>query len=208
MVIATSNGPCLRVSHGSVPVSANAASARLPASCAAFAKMIGAERAGRQEHDLPVGQMRRERARDVVLRGRGRRAEDQFGIAHGLGDVGRDQRRLRLVPPAKILHRDGAARRVVRLDGLGVAPPQPHVVAGERHVARRRERAVAAAEDRDAHQVRSSSRSTKCCTLPIALRGSASTNTYSRGTLKRASCASRCASSARASHVAPARRTT
>ena len=39
IVIATSNGPCLRVSHGRVPVSANAASARLPASCCAFAKM-------------------------------------------------------------------------------------------------------------------------------------------------------------------------
>ena len=39
IVIATSNGPCLRASHGSVPVSAKAASARLPASRAALAKM-------------------------------------------------------------------------------------------------------------------------------------------------------------------------
>ena len=35
-----SNGPCLRVSQGSVPVSANATSARLPASCAALANSI------------------------------------------------------------------------------------------------------------------------------------------------------------------------
>ena len=39
IVIATSNGPCLRVSHGKVPVSAKATSARLPASRAALAKM-------------------------------------------------------------------------------------------------------------------------------------------------------------------------
>ncbi len=149
-----------------------------------------------------------ERARDIVLRGRGGRAEDQFGVAHRRGDVVRHQRQLRLVPPAKILHRDDAAGRVVCLHGFDVAPPQPHVVTGKRHVARRRERAIAAAEHCDAHQLRPVSRSTKCCTLPIALRGSASTNTYSRGTLKRASCVSRCASSARASHAAFGRRTT
>ena len=37
MVIAASKGPCLRVSHGSVPVSANATLARLPASHAVLA---------------------------------------------------------------------------------------------------------------------------------------------------------------------------
>ncbi len=111
MVIATSNGPCLRVSHGSVPVSAKLTSARLPASRVALAKMIEPNVPGGRNTTWPSREMRRERARDVGLRGRRSGAEDQFGTAHGLGDVGRDQRKLRLVPPAEILHDDARAGR-------------------------------------------------------------------------------------------------
>src|SRR6476660_2495797 len=107
---------------------------------------------------------------------------------------------------AEVLQDDGAADRLMHLDRCTVAPPEPHLLAGKREIARRRERAVAAAKHRDFHDCRSFprkrvsssffswlwvpafagtsgesfSRSTKCCTLPIALRGSASTNTYSR----------------------------
>ena len=52
------------------------------------------ERAGRQEHHLPVGQMRRERARNIRLCRRRSRTQNELGAAHGLGDVGGDQRRL------------------------------------------------------------------------------------------------------------------
>jgi len=91
MVIATSNGPCLRVSHGSVPVSAKAASAGLPASHG-LREDVGTECARRQEHDLTVCEMRREHARDVALCGRWRRTEDQLGAVHGFADVVGNQR--------------------------------------------------------------------------------------------------------------------
>ena len=179
MVIATSNGPCLRVSHGSVPVSAKATSARLPASRTALANMYRAEGAGRQEHDLAVGEMRRQRARDVVLRGRRRRTEDQLGAAHRLADVGRDERRAcaswrpaksltMIVPPAARCAATAArSRRHSRTSWPG-----------QRQIARRRERAVAAAEHRDPSVcARPFSRSTEMLHLAQALRGSCSTNT-------------------------------
>ena len=84
-VMATSSGPCLRVSHGSVPVSAKATSARLPASRAALANSTSRTSPGGRNTTCPSTQMRRERAGDVGLRGRGRRAQDQLGAAHGLG---------------------------------------------------------------------------------------------------------------------------
>ena len=85
-----------------------------------------------------------------AVAGAGQRISSASRTASAMSFVTSDE--LRLMPPAKILHDDRAAGRVVRRDRRGIAPPQPHVVAGERHVARRRERAVAAAEDRDAHQ--------------------------------------------------------
>ena len=85
--MATSNGPCLRASQGSVPVSAKLALARLPASCAAVAKIIEPNVAGGRNTTWPSRQMRREQAGDIGLRERRGRAQDQFGVADGFGDV-------------------------------------------------------------------------------------------------------------------------
>ena len=103
MVMATSNGPCLRVSQGSVPVSAKLTAARLPASCAALAKIIEPKVAGGRNTTWPSRKMRREQPRDIGLReGRGR-AQDQLGAADGFGDVGRHQRQLHVVPAVRVL---------------------------------------------------------------------------------------------------------
>jgi NAD/NADP octopine/nopaline dehydrogenase, alpha-helical domain len=75
-----------------------------------------------------------------------------------------------------------------------VTPPQPHLMSGQREVACCCERAIPSAQNGNAHQRGSAfCLSKKCCTLPSALRGNASTNTTSRGTLKRASSAATCA---------------
>ena len=72
--------------------------------------------------------------------------------AHGVGDVVGDRATsFASCRPRKSLTDDRAAGRVVRFDRRPVAPPQAHLVARERQVARRRERAVAAAEDGDFH---------------------------------------------------------
>jgi len=83
MVMATSNGPCLRVSHGSVPVSAKLAAAPLPMSRAALATDHRAESRGRQEHHLSVGEMRRKQLSDIALRegGAGHRSSSALWTA-------------------------------------------------------------------------------------------------------------------------------
>ena len=170
-----------------------------------------AERRRRQEHHLAVAQMRRELRRDVVLRESRGRAQDQFGAADGFGDIGRHQRELHVVAAVGILDDDARARGAMRGHRGGIAPPQPHLMALQRKIARRRERAVAAAEHRDLHIVfppAISLQFRKCCTLPSAVRGRSSTKTISRGTLKRASCVSTCAFNASASTRQPARRIT
>ena len=77
--------------------------------------------------------------------------EDQFGIADSLGDIGRDQRKLRVMVAFGVFDDDARARGAMRGDRRGIAPPQPHVMALQRKIARRRERAIASAEHRDAH---------------------------------------------------------
>src|SRR5258706_210860 len=72
--------------------------------------------------------------------------------AHALGDVVRHDRGFRFVTPLEILYQDRAAGGAMRRDRLRVTPPETDLVAGEREIARRRERSVAAAEHRDAHQ--------------------------------------------------------
>ena len=85
--MATSNGPCLRVSHGSVPVSAKLTRARLPASCAALAKIIEPKVAGGRNTTWPSVRCGASSLRDIGLReGRGG-AQDQLGAADGFGDV-------------------------------------------------------------------------------------------------------------------------
>ncbi len=137
--------------------------------------------------------MRREQPRDVGLReGRGR-AQDQLGAADSFGDVRRDQRQLHVMSAVGVLDRYAGARRAMLRDQFRVAPPHPDVMALHCKIAGGREGAVAAAEYRDLQseppcEVGASSwRSMKCCTLPKAVRGRSSTNTMSRGTLKRAS---------------------
>jgi hypothetical protein len=101
-----------------------------------------AERCRRQEHDLPVHEMRREHLGDIRLRGRGRRAQDQLRPAHGLGHVGGDARQHHLMASLEILHQDSETRIAMRGNRLRVAPPQPHLVPDHGQIAGRRERPV------------------------------------------------------------------
>ena len=153
-----------------------------------------AEGARRHEHHLVAGEMRRQHAGDVGLGRRRRRAHDELGPLHRLADVGGDQAQARLMPAPEILDGDDAAGCAMRLDGLAIATPQPHVVAGKREITGRRQRAISTAQYGDPHSLPAPFRlpplrpatrslSLKCCTLPMALRGRLSTITYSRGTL-------------------------
>jgi len=74
------------VSQGSVPVSAKATAARFAAVPGRlFASKQRAEGAGRQEHDLAVGEMRNPAAFAMFgLRGGGSRTQDELGAAHRL----------------------------------------------------------------------------------------------------------------------------
>ena len=104
-----------------------------------------AECCRRQEHDLPVNKMRRERLGDVRLRGRRRRAQDQLRPAHGLGHIAGDAGHHDVMAPFEILHQDAAAGFAMRGNRLGVASPQPHLVPGHGQIAGRRERPVSSA---------------------------------------------------------------
>ncbi len=112
------------------------------------------ERAGRQEHDLAVREVRRQCSGDVGLCGRRRGTEDELGPAHRLADVVGDERELGFVPAGKILDHDRAVGGAMGRDRSTITAPQPYLVTGERKVPGGRERPVAAAEDRDAHQRR------------------------------------------------------
>ena len=111
--MATSNGPCLRVSQGSVPVSAKLSAGAIAGVVRGPGEDHRAEGGRRQEHHLAVGQMRREQSRDIGLReGRGR-AQDQLGTADGFGDVGRHQRQLHVVAAIDVLDENARARRAM-----------------------------------------------------------------------------------------------
>ena len=138
MVMATSNGPCLRVSQGSVPVSAKLTSAAIAGVMRGPGENHRAEGGRRQEHHLAVSEMRCDQSRDIGLReGRGR-AQDQLGAADGFGDVGRDQRKLHVMAAVGVLDQNAGARRAM-LRYLGrIAPPQPDVMALQGKIARGR----------------------------------------------------------------------
>src|SRR5882724_9257715 len=149
---------------------------------------------------------------DIGLRKSRRWAQDQLGVPDGLSDICRYQRELDVMTPTVILDGDARAGLAMRRDGSRIAPPQTDIVALKRKIPRRGERAIAAAQHRDPQgaspspAVRASSCfNMKCCTLPSAVRGRSSTKTISRGTLKRASCISTCASKSCASTELPAR---
>src|SRR3954469_8179729 len=144
--------------------------------------------------------MRRKVGCNIMLRERRCRAKNQFGAANGLGDIGRHKLEFDVMPTSRVLDQDARSGGTVRGDRACIAAPKSDLMALQGKVAGGRERAVAAAEDRDL-QRRSPkiSFSLKCCTLPSAVRGKSSTNTNSRGTLKRASRVSMCACNALAS---------
>src|SRR5258705_573776 len=156
--------------------------------------------------------MRREQPCDVLLRkGRGR-AQDQFSIPDGFGDFCGHQRKLQIVMAIGVLEDNARAHGPMRRYLSRIAPPQADVMALQRKIARGCEGTVAAAKHRDlqlaspcARGCSSSCLSMKCWTLPNAVRGRSSTKTISRGTLKRASCFSTCASKSCASTELPAR---
>ena len=147
--MATSNGPCLRVSHGSVPVSAKLTRGAIAGVVRGLGEDHRAEGRRRQEHDLAVGQMRREQPRDIGLRKRRRRAQDQLGAADGFGDVDVTSASCTSWRPLMSLTQDAGARRAMLRHLRRVAPPQPDVMALQGKIARGREGAIAAAEYRD-----------------------------------------------------------
>jgi hypothetical protein len=84
----TSRAPCFLARYGKVPVSAQATARAAAGGADDLRHREAAEAARRQEDDLATGEMRRERAGDVVLRGRGQRNDDQLGAGDGGTDVG------------------------------------------------------------------------------------------------------------------------
>ena len=134
-----------------------------------------------------------------AVAGAGQRISSASRTAAAMSFVTSDE--LRLVPPAKILHGDRCRRP-------RCAPRRPR--ASRRHSRTSwpaSAKSPAAANEplpppSTAMRIRRDpvSRSTEMLHLAHRVARQASTNTYSRGTLKRASCVSRCASSARASH--------
>jgi len=106
-----------------------------------------AERAGRQEHDLPISKMRRHGASNIVLRRRRRRDHDQLGAADCLSDFGSD-RNVYIARTANVDQPDGALERGC------VAAPETHLVPLLGKVRRGGIGAVAAAEHRDLHRLR------------------------------------------------------
>src|SRR6266404_8697627 len=156
--------------------------------------------------------MRRQQSCDILLRkGRGR-AQDQFSIPDGFGDVCGHQRKLHVVAAIGVLEDNARARGPMLRYLSCIAPPQVDVMALQRKIARGCEGAVATAKHRDLQVaspcagVRSSiCFSMKCCTLPKAVRGRSSTKMISRSILKRASCVCTCAFKSSASTEQPAR---
>ena len=108
-----------------------------------------AERRRRQQHHLPISEMWRELTSDIVLRESRGRAQDQLGSAHSLGNVCRYQRQLRGVPAVGVLDDNARARRAMLGYLNRIAPPQADIVSLQRKIARRRKRAIAAAEHHD-----------------------------------------------------------
>src|SRR5260370_36299808 len=156
--------------------------------------------------------MRREQPRDILLRkGRGR-AQDQFSIPDGFGDICGHQSQLHVVTAVGVLEDNAQIHGPMRRYLGRTAPPQPDAMALQCKIARGCEGAIAAAKHRDlqwtspcAHVGSSSCLSMKCWTLPRAVRGKSSTKMISRGILKRASCVSTCAFKSSASTTHPAR---
>jgi uncharacterized protein (DUF111 family) len=89
--------------------------------------------------------MRRQAVRDIGVRERGRGADDEVGAKNSRADIAGHQGKLNPMAPAKIFYRDPTPLGHVRSDHCGIAPPQPHAMAGAREIRGRRERAVAAA---------------------------------------------------------------
>ena len=103
MVMATSNGPCLRVSHGSVPVSAKLTAARLPASRAALAKIIEPNVAGGRNTTWPSARCgASSRAISCCAKaGAGHRISSASRTASAMSD--RHQRQLHVVAAVDVL---------------------------------------------------------------------------------------------------------
>src|SRR5512132_4112993 len=119
--------------------------------------------------------MRREQSRYILLCEGGDRAQDQFSILDGFGDVCCHQRKLYVVTAIGILEHNARARGPMLGDLSCIAPPQPDVMALQRKIACGCKRAVAAAQHRDLQVAppckdrgASSCLSMKCWTLPKA----------------------------------------
>jgi hypothetical protein len=81
-----------------------------------------------------------------------RRTKNQVRAAHRRADVVRHRGKLGGAAALEILDDYRIADRLLRSDRRLIAPPQPYRMAGKCEVARRPERAVAAAEHRDLHR--------------------------------------------------------
>src|SRR5258705_3901803 len=109
-------------------------------------KNVGAECAGRQEHDLAIAQMRRGQFGDCGLCKGRRRTQDEIGGLDGFRDRRRDCREPGITSPRPVDDRYLAAFRAMGLDVPGISPAQPDFVTGQGEVAGGRERTVASTQ--------------------------------------------------------------
>ncbi len=147
-----------RAGFGDRKISAGACVAR------GLGEDVAAEGAGRKEHDLAIGQIRRELAAEVGLRERGQRREDEVRAFRGGGDVLGDKVNGNAARAAKILERDGA-RFTNGRQCRCVAAPEANFVARFAEVGGGGVAAVSAAENGDLEFIRQKRRS-RCCSSP------------------------------------------
>ena len=136
-----------------MPVSAKAISARLPASRAACANSTDPKVPGGRKTTCPSMRCGANALAMSACAVAGRRRDNQLSPAHRLADVVRDERSLCLVAAGEVLDLDHAARGAMGCHRCLIAPPQPHLMAGERKIARRGKRAVATPENGNPHQL-------------------------------------------------------
>src|SRR5207245_8394793 len=111
-----------------------------------------AERARRQQDDLPLVHVGRQALGQVVVAGRGDRRDHDLGAGDRLGEIGRHARQARAARAALGGQGDRGVLRQ-RAQGLRGTAPETNRVAGQREVGGGRESAVAGAEDGDVHAI-------------------------------------------------------
>ena len=94
--------------------------------------------------------MRRQRHGEIVLREGRHRREDEFGTTHRGANVGGWQCNAHIAQAFEVAQADRADREH-RLEGVGVAPPEAHLVTGLGQIGGGRITAIAAPQHCDFH---------------------------------------------------------